>query len=119
MRDPDPPIGSAGTGSGGILAFINPYYVRKLGAGGIGKKKETEHCLSYPGISCEVERYAACELVYRDENWNVCQRQFSTFDARIVQHEMDHLDGVCRVGDFWRASQPPASSVPKKATVLA
>ena len=56
-----------------------------------------EGCLSFPGIFAEVERSAEVKMTYRDiqgaEHVLVCSGLF----ARCVQHENDHLDGVCFV----------------------
>ncbi len=54
-----------------------------------------EGCLSFPGIFAEVERSAEVRMTYFDtegaEHTLVCSGLF----ARCVQHENDHLDGVC------------------------
>jgi len=56
-----------------------------------------EGCLSFPGIFAEVERSAEVRMTYFDtegaEHTLVCSGLF----ARCVQHENDHLDGVCFV----------------------
>lgn len=56
-----------------------------------------EGCLSFPGIFAEVERSAEVKMTYRDiqgaEHVLVCSGLF----ARCVQHENDHLDGICFV----------------------
>jgi len=54
-----------------------------------------EGCLSFPGIYAEVERSAMVRMKYFDVSGNphtlVCEGLF----ARCVQHERDHLDGIC------------------------
>ncbi len=54
-----------------------------------------EGCLSFPGIFAEVERSAAVRLKYFDTagvpHELICEGLF----ARCVQHENDHLDGIC------------------------
>ena len=56
-----------------------------------------EGCLSFPGIYAEVERSYAVKLEYFDlfgtPHTLLCEGLF----ARCVQHENDHLDGVCFV----------------------
>ena len=65
----------------------------------IGEYIETceEGCLSFPGIYAEVERVDVVRLKYSDVSGAphelVCEGLF----ARCVQHEYDHLEGVCFV----------------------
>lgn len=53
-----------------------------------------EGCLSVPGLRGLVPRYR--QLRYRglDEHGIEIDRQVSGFHARVVQHEVDHLDGI-------------------------
>lgn len=53
-----------------------------------------EGCLSVPGMRGLVPRFA--ELHYRgvDERGRPIDRRVSGFHARVVQHEVDHLDGI-------------------------
>ena len=53
-----------------------------------------EGCLSIPGITGAVPRYS--RIVYRGyaPNGEAIEREATNFHARVVQHEIDHLDGV-------------------------
>ena len=53
-----------------------------------------EGCLSIPGMRGLVPRYE--EIIYRgfDRHGQEFERRVSGFHARVVQHEVDHLDGV-------------------------
>jgi len=69
------------------------------------KEEDWEGCLSVPGLRGIVPRYA--ELHYRgvDELGRPIDRRVSGFHARVVQHEVDHLDGILypmRISDFSR-----------------
>lgn len=55
---------------------------------------EWEGCLSVPGMLGQVLRYTDVEYQYTDLEGNICVRKASGFHARVVQHELDHLDGV-------------------------
>lgn len=55
---------------------------------------EWEWCLSVPGEKWDVERYLRLKLSYIDENKKQRIVILSWVSARIVQHEIDHLDGV-------------------------
>ncbi|MBR1631806.1 MAG: peptide deformylase [Paludibacteraceae bacterium] len=50
-----------------------------------------EGCLSLPGISEKVSRPKSITISYDDENFNRHTETYSGFDARIIQHEYDHL----------------------------
>ena len=53
-----------------------------------------EGCLSLPGIWRNVTRPIAIKLEYQDESGQLQERRLEGMDARIVQHEVDHLDGI-------------------------
>lgn len=55
---------------------------------------ENEGCLSVPGENGEVERFSKIKLSYTDENKKEKILILSWVSARIVQHEIDHLDGI-------------------------
>lgn len=52
----------------------------------------SEGCLSLPGISENVYRPEEITIKYLDENFVEHTDTYSGFDARIVQHEYDHLE---------------------------
>lgn len=53
-----------------------------------------EGCLSIPGMSGLVPRHRRIRLQARDLGGRVIDRELTGFEARVVQHECDHLDGV-------------------------
>ena len=53
-----------------------------------------EGCLSVPGIYADVVRPQKITVEYWDENFEKRTEDFDRFAARMVQHEMSHLDGV-------------------------
>ncbi len=53
-----------------------------------------EGCLSLPGVDADVQRPVTVRLSYIDAGFRQVEEEFSGFAARMVQHEMDHLDGV-------------------------
>lgn len=62
----------------------------------------TEGCLSYPGITAQVERPTVIKVRWKDKFW---MDHVETFEGRsciIISHEIDHLEGICKVGDAWR-----------------
>jgi peptide deformylase len=55
---------------------------------------DQEGCLSLGPIRLPVERAARLRLEARDENGDPVSLELEGADARVVQHELDHLDGV-------------------------
>lgn len=55
---------------------------------------DSEGCLSVPGEFGDVIRYKKIKLNYTDLKGKNTTIILSDFTARIVQHEIDHLDGV-------------------------
>ncbi|MBQ1936896.1 MAG: peptide deformylase [Bacteroidales bacterium] len=53
-----------------------------------------EGCLSVPGIYADVRRPDSLRVEYYDENLEKQSEVFERFAARMVQHELSHLDGV-------------------------
>jgi peptide deformylase len=52
-----------------------------------------EGCLSLPGIWKEIARPAAITVRYLDAKGREQERRLTDLDARVVQHEVDHLEG--------------------------
>ena len=52
-----------------------------------------EGCLSLPGKRT-VTRYRQIKVTFRDQNWHLQTLQLSDIAAEIVQHEIDHLNGI-------------------------
>jgi peptide deformylase len=57
-------------------------------------EKEPEGCLSIPGIQVEVERPTEVMVSAQDASGTSLELEASGLLARILQHEIDHLDGV-------------------------
>jgi peptide deformylase len=53
-----------------------------------------EGCLSVPGMRGVVPRYKRLRYRGVDENGRPFEREVADFHARVVQHEVDHLDGI-------------------------
>jgi len=53
-----------------------------------------EGCLSVPGLRGLVPRYRRLRYTGVDERGDRIDREASDFHARVVQHEVDHLDGI-------------------------
>jgi peptide deformylase len=53
-----------------------------------------EGCLSIPEVRGEVERHARVRIQYLDENFDPHDEIYEGINARVIQHEYDHLEGV-------------------------
>jgi peptide deformylase len=75
---------------GAVAALVNPVLEWS------SKDKETaeEGCLSLPGVLVEVERPIHVRVSGQDECGEALSIEASGLEARVIQHEMDHLDGV-------------------------
>ena len=71
-------------------AFINPALLEEY-------DKEflyEEGCLSIPGIREKVSRKSKLRIEFLDENLEKQEKEFEGINARIIQHEYDHLHGI-------------------------
>ena len=71
-----------------LIAFINPELVTAE-----GRTKYTEGCLSIPGESEEIERFAKVTVRALNEKGESFDLEAEGLLAIALQHEMDHLDG--------------------------
>lgn len=76
-------------GENRLLKMINPRLLE-----GEGELVEVEGCLSVPGIYGEVPRAARVLVEALDPAGKVLRLEAEGFLARILQHEIDHLDGI-------------------------
>ena len=53
-----------------------------------------EGCLSIPGVNIGITRPISCEWIGQDEHGHKIKGKASGMDARALQHEVDHLDGI-------------------------
>lgn len=79
-----------------VSVFINPVITKTENLNNDVDKKTTklEGCLSLKDIWGNVQRYNEINLTYLDENGKKHQKRFKGFMATIVQHEVDHLNGI-------------------------
>jgi peptide deformylase len=73
-----------------VGVLVNPEIVRR------GDEAETddEGCLSIQGVTMPVERSTSVRIEGRDANGEEVAYDLEGTPARIVQHELDHLDGM-------------------------
>ena len=76
-------------GKRGARAIVNPIVTER---GGV--VKEEEGCLSLPGIFAQVERSKSLRIEGLDGEGQPISFEAQGLQAKIIQHELDHLDGV-------------------------
>ena len=77
-KEPDPPV-----------ALINPKIVDAA-----EEQRDFDGCLSFPGLYAETVRPHHLRVTGLGEGGKRFDRLFKGFDAVVVHHEVDHLDGV-------------------------
>jgi len=71
-----------------LAAFVNPEIVATR-----DRCTMEEGCLSIPGIRADVERPSRIQLKWQDIDGSERKAWFEDLEARVLQHEIDHLDG--------------------------
>ena len=77
-----------------------------------------EGCLSLQGVTVPVERSVAVTLVGSDEHGEALRLELEELPARVVQHELDHLDGVLIVDRTTSEARREAMSTLRPRIVL-
>ncbi|HUN78516.1 MAG TPA: peptide deformylase [Solirubrobacteraceae bacterium] len=73
-----------------VTVLVNP----ELGWVSEEREAAEEGCLSIPGVHVEVERPARVRVTARDVHGGELEIEAEGLEARVIQHEIDHLDGV-------------------------
>lgn len=73
---------------GGYLVMFNPQIIKR------SKPYDTEEgCLSLPGTR-PARRYQSIKVQYQNERFQMRYKTFTGFPAQIIQHEIDHCEGI-------------------------
>jgi len=91
--------------NGKLNPMINPEITWK------SEEEDTieEGCLSLPDITVSMTRSSEVIVQYLDAKGNEQERKLEMMDARAIQHEIDHLDGVMIVDYAHGENSPPAA----------
>jgi len=71
-----------------IVPMVNPVILKKEGC-----YETEESCLSLTGFR-KTMRYETIEVEYFDRNFKKHKQTFTGFTAQIIQHEVDHFEGI-------------------------
>ena len=77
----------------------------------------SEGCLSIPGIHGDVERSLAVTVKGLNRHGRPITVKAKGWQARIFQHEIDHLDGILfvdRAVKIWQSEEQPGQVIPEK-----
>lgn len=74
-----------------------------------------EGCLSLPGVHVEVERAARVRVTAQDERGEPLEIEAEGLPARVIQHEVDHLDGVLILDRISREARKEAMRAMREA----
>lgn len=56
-----------------------------------------DDCMSFPELLVRVRRHRHCRLTFRDESWKEQEWELEGDLSELLQHEVDHLDGILAV----------------------
>lgn len=73
-----------------VQAIINPVITRRR----LGKGISTEGCLSFPGMIKKVKRDKQIIVEGYSQKWEPVKMKLRGLDSCVVQHEIDHLNGI-------------------------
>lgn len=72
----------------GLVKLVNAKILRRK-----GRKIEEEGCLSLSGVCVEIKRAEKILIEFMDRSGNVTTLEVQGLLARVIQHEIDHLNG--------------------------
>lgn len=74
---------------GSYMTMFNPEIIKKS-----DPYQTEESCLSLLGGPRKCKRYKTIKVKYQTEKFDTLTKTFSGFPAQIIQHEIDHFDGI-------------------------
>jgi len=74
-----------------IWMLINPEIISSSEA----VSDYNEGCLSFPGLYLKIKRPQSIVVKFQAFNGDFVEQQFDGLTATVIQHEIDHLNGIC------------------------
>jgi len=56
-----------------------------------------DDCMSFPDLLVRIKRHEQCRITYRDMHWNENAMRLEGDLSELLQHEVDHLDGILAI----------------------
>lgn len=75
-------------GNGEYMVMFNPEIIKRS-----DPYEAEEGCLSLDGIR-KTKRWKSVKVRYQNRDFNIRFKTFTGFTAEIIQHEIDHCDGI-------------------------
>lgn len=75
------------------IVFFNPHFENQSSE----MMEVWDDCMSFPELLVKVKRHASCEIVYQDQHWQEQRMSLEGDLSELLQHEVDHLDGVLAI----------------------
>jgi peptide deformylase len=98
-----------------VVALINP----RIEWAGREEEIMEEGCLSLPSVHVDVERSVHIRVTAQDEHGDPLTIEASGLEARVIQHETDHLDGVLVLDRVSRQQRKEAMRALREALAAA
>jgi peptide deformylase len=95
-----------------VTALVNPV----LAWCSEEREAAEEGCLSLPGVHVEVERPAHVRVQAQDETGTGIEIEAEGLEARVIQHEIDHLNGVLIIDHISREARKEAMRAMREAS---
>ena len=97
-----------------VVALVNPSLVERSEEAEV----DTEGCLSMQGVTVPVERAMRVTLQGRRPDGSDLRVELDELEARVAQHELDHLDGVLILDRTTEESRREALAILRPRPVL-
>jgi peptide deformylase len=114
LSDDEESVEEFGEEAGKLYEIINPEIIRTTREMVDG----IEGCLSIPGYWGEVSRHVGITVRAQDRNGKEIRIKTRDWQARVFQHEIDHLNGVLfidRAKEVWKGGERPAAKAAEEA----
>lgn len=89
--------------NGEPFVFVNP----KITDTSWSKSETEEGCLSVPGVYCQIKRPKKIRLVALDRFGVKLKLKATGLFAKVIQHEIDHLNGILIIDKQEKCEKPP------------
>lgn len=73
-----------------MICMFNP----KIVGESLGAEYGEEGCLSFPNLIIKIKRASVIRVRFTNANHDVTTERYEGMTARVMQHEIDHLDGI-------------------------
>ena len=98
-----------------LVALVNP----EIEWASEETEVDQEGCLSLPGVLVDVERPARIRVKAQDQRGDFVLLDARELEARVIQHEIDHLDGVLILDRASREQRKQAMKALREAEAAA